>query len=169
MTNRDKAIGETHETEVITAFEGDVPAGTRTPSALRHRIRNAGPAVVAFVLVIALWEAATRVFNIQAFILPAPSVILDRFIATSDIIWGAGLNTFIEAISGLVGGTLLGAVCQSHLPRCDGRRFGKACSRLRSPRTRFRSLRWLPSPTACSLSRAWCRRQSSWASSSSSR
>lgn len=108
MTGRDTGVGETHETEVITAFEGDLPAGTRTPSALRHRIRNIAPAVVAFVLVIALWEGATRLFKIKAFILPAPSVIVSRFIETSDVVWGAGLNTFIEAFGGLVGGTLLG-------------------------------------------------------------
>ncbi len=108
MTERDTGVGETHETEVITAFEGDLPAGTRTPSALRHRIRNLFPAAVAFVLVIAVWEGATKLFEIKAFILPAPSVIVARFIETSDVIWGAGLNTFIEAFGGLVGGTLLG-------------------------------------------------------------
>lgn len=108
MTERDTGVGETHETEVITAFEGDLPAGTRTPSALRHRIRNIAPAAVAFVLVIALWEGATRLFEIKAFILPAPSVIVARFIETSDVVWGAGLNTFIEAFGGLIGGTLLG-------------------------------------------------------------
>ena len=108
MTERDTGVGETHETEVITAFEGDLPSGTRTPSALRHRIRNIAPAAVAFVLVIALWEGATRLFKIKAFILPAPSVIVARFIETSDVVWGAGLNTFIEAFGGLIGGTLLG-------------------------------------------------------------
>lgn len=108
MTERDTGVGETHETDVITAFEGDLPAGTRTPSALRHRIRNLFPAAVAFALVIAVWEGATKLFEIKAFILPAPSVIVARFIETSDVIWGAGLNTFIEAFGGLVGGTLLG-------------------------------------------------------------
>ena len=97
----------THEQEFITAFEGDLPVGTRTPSALRHRLRNFAPAVVAFVAVIVIWEGAIRIFDIKAFVLPAPSVILGRFFATADVIWGAGLNTLLEAVGGLVGGTIL--------------------------------------------------------------
>ena len=107
---RDREILETRETAVITAFEGDVPVGTRTPSALRHRIRNLIPAGIAFVLVIVVWETAIRVLDVKAFILPAPSVIVDRFIATWEVVWGAGWNTFKEAIGGLVMGTLLGVL-----------------------------------------------------------
>lgn len=105
---RDAEILETHETEFVTAFEGDTPAGTRTPSALRYRVGNLVPAGIAFVAVMVLWETAIRVFDVEAFVLPAPSVIVERFIATSDVIWGAGLNTLIEAVGGLVGGTILG-------------------------------------------------------------
>jgi len=97
----------THEQEFITAFEGDLPVGTRTPSALRHRLRNFAPAAVAFVTVIAVWEGAIRIFNVSAFVLPAPSVIVGRFFATADVIWGAGLKTLLEAVGGLVGGTIL--------------------------------------------------------------
>lgn len=107
-TERDLDILESHETEFIAAFEGDTPAGTRTPSALRHRIKNLIPAGIAFVAVVAVWEGAIRLLDVQAFILPAPSVIIDRFIATADVIWGAGLNTLIESVGGLVGGTVLG-------------------------------------------------------------
>ena len=51
---------------------------------------------------------STAGFDIQAFILPQPYVIVERFIATWDVIWAAGWNTLIEAIGGLVAGTLLG-------------------------------------------------------------
>ena len=97
----------THEQEFITAFEGDLPVGTRTPSALRHRLRNFAPAAVAFVAVIVVWEGAIRVFDVKAFVLPAPSVILGRFFASAGVIWGAGLKTLLEAAGGLVGGTIL--------------------------------------------------------------
>lgn len=97
----------THEQEFITAFEGDLPVGTRTPSALRHRLRNFAPAAVAFVTVIVVWEGAIRVFDVKAFVLPAPSVILGRFFASAGVIWGAGLKTLLEAAGGLVGGTIL--------------------------------------------------------------
>ncbi len=39
--------------------------------------------------------------------LPAPSVIIRRFLETSEVIWSAGLNTLIEAVGGLVLGTVL--------------------------------------------------------------
>lgn len=106
--HRASEIGDVHQTEVVTAFEGDLPAGTRTPSALRHRLRTAGPAVVAFLLVLALWEGGTRLFNVETFVLARPSLILERFFATSEVIWVAGVNTFIEAIVGLAAGTVLG-------------------------------------------------------------
>jgi NitT/TauT family transport system permease protein len=105
---RDIEIDETNETAFLAAFEGDTPAGTRTPSALKHRIRNLIPAGIAFAAVILFWEGLIRVFDIEAFILPAPSVIVERFIATSSVIWGAGWNTLVEAVGGLVGGTILG-------------------------------------------------------------
>lgn len=107
-TERDVSIQETHDSDLLTAFEGDVPAGTRTPSALRHRLRTAGPAIVAFFLVIALWEGLTRLFNVETFVLARPSLIIERFIATFDVIWTAGMNTLLEAVVGLAVGTFLG-------------------------------------------------------------
>lgn len=95
---------------VIDAVEGDVPAATISPAPLGHRLRRAGPAVLAFVLVIAAWEGLTRAFRVETFILPRPSLIIERFLATSDVIWSAGLNTFIEAVVGLVAGTTLGVI-----------------------------------------------------------
>jgi len=108
MTERDHEIGETKETAFMSAFEGDLPVGTRTPSAIKNRLKNLIPAVLAFIAVIALWEGAIRLFNIEAFVLPAPSVIVARFIETSDVIWKVGFNTLVEAIVGLVAGTILG-------------------------------------------------------------
>jgi len=108
MTERDREIGETKETSFASAFEGDVPVGTRTPSAISHRIKTLIPAAVAFVAVVAFWEGAIRLFNVEAFVLPAPSVIVSRFIETSDVIWTVGMNTLVEAVGGLIAGTILG-------------------------------------------------------------
>lgn len=105
---RDLDILETHDTDVLAAFEGDVPAGTRTPAALSRRLRHAGPAIIAFLAVVVVWEALTRALDVQSFILPRPSQIVERFFATSGQIWGAGWNTLIEALGGLVAGTVLG-------------------------------------------------------------
>ena len=75
-----------------------------------HRARSLIPAVFAFVVVIALWEALIRLFEVKAFILPAPSVIIDRFVHTWDVVWGAAGSTLLEAVVGLVGGTVLGVL-----------------------------------------------------------
>jgi NitT/TauT family transport system permease protein len=75
-----------------------------------HRSRNLVPAVFAFVVVIAVWEALIRLFEVEAFILPAPSVIVGRFIDTWDVVWGAAGSTLLEAVVGLIGGTVLGVV-----------------------------------------------------------
>lgn len=105
---RDLDLLETHDTDVMTAFEGDLPVGTRTPAALSRRLRRAGPAAVAFVLVLVVWQALTVAFDVEAFILPRPSVIIERFFATGGVIWDAGWSTLIEALGGLAAGTLLG-------------------------------------------------------------
>lgn len=73
-----------------------------------ERVRGYTPAVVAFVAVIVVWEGAIRVFQVEAFVLPAPSVIVTRFVETAAVIWSAGWNTLVEAVTGLVGGTVLG-------------------------------------------------------------
>lgn len=90
--------------------DGDLTlTGAIAPAAATGRAafsRNL-PAAVAFVAVVALWEGAIRAFEVEAFVLPAPSVIIGRFLATSSEIWSAGLNTFVEALVGLVAGTVV--------------------------------------------------------------
>ena len=107
---RDAEIHEDHSSDVLTAFEGDVPSGTRTPSALVHRIRHVGPAIIAFFVILLLWEAVTRLFDIKSFILPKPTEILAKFVSDAAVIWAAGLNTLYEALGGLIIGTVLGVV-----------------------------------------------------------
>lgn len=108
MIERDPDVLETHDTDPFSAFEGDVPAGTRTPSALRRRIRRNVPAVILFVTVILLWEGVTRLLEVEDFLLPKPSVITDRFIDNAAEIWGAGWETLKEAVGGFLAGTALG-------------------------------------------------------------
>lgn len=74
---------------------------------LGYRVKSWFPPIVAFVAVIAVWEGAIRIFDVQAFVLPAPSVIVGRFFQTSDVIWSAGMATLTEAVGGLILGTSL--------------------------------------------------------------
>jgi NitT/TauT family transport system permease protein len=85
-------------------------AASPRASGLPARIARAIPAIVAFVLVIVVWETLIRVFDVEAFVLPAPTVIVRRFFATFDVIWAAGRNTFVEAAVGLISGTTLAVV-----------------------------------------------------------
>lgn len=103
-------MSDVGDRDFYAAFEDDLPVVEGTAVSFGDRVQEYLPAIVAFVAVIALWEGAIRVFDVQAFVLPAPSVILSRFFETGDVIWRAGFNTVIEAIGGLVGGSILGVM-----------------------------------------------------------
>ena len=108
----------------MEAFSGDLPVGSNTPSSLRQRLRDYGPALALFVGGILFWEAAVRLFNIQAFVLPKPSSIVERLIAQWPEISAAAGNTLIEAIGGLVAGTVSGVVVALITVRWAGAREG---------------------------------------------
>jgi NitT/TauT family transport system permease protein len=110
--------------ETIDSFSGDLPVGTRTPSSLNQNLRQYGPALVLFIGGLALWEIAVRTFDIQAFVLPRPTEILTRLVDQWDLIISATGNTLIEAIGGLVAGTVLGVAVALITVRWVGAREG---------------------------------------------
>jgi len=124
MSERDDVIRESHETSVVTAFEGGASVDTRVASPIRRFSDRYTPAVLAFFSVIVTWEALTRIFGVQSFILPKPSEIMSSFIETSPTIWGVGLNTLIEAASGFVLGTTLAVATSLAAARWVGFREG---------------------------------------------
>ena len=65
-----------------------------------RRLREWAPALVVFVLGIALWEGLVRGLDVQRFLLPPLSDILDTFWAQRDVLWRAGWFTFKEAVGG---------------------------------------------------------------------
>jgi NitT/TauT family transport system permease protein len=58
------------------------------------------PALVVFVGGIALWEGLVRGLDVQNFLLPAPSAIVEAFWAERETLWRAGWFTFEEALGG---------------------------------------------------------------------
>ena len=60
------------------------------------------PALVVFVGGIALWEGLVRGLDVQNFLLPAPSAIVEAFWTERETLWGAGWFTFEEAFGGFV-------------------------------------------------------------------
>jgi NitT/TauT family transport system permease protein len=72
------------------------------------RVREWLPAVVVFALGIALWEGGTRGFDVERFLLPPLSDILETLWEEGDTLWSAGFFTFKEALGGFLIGSGLG-------------------------------------------------------------
>jgi NitT/TauT family transport system permease protein len=68
------------------------------------------PAVFVLVATIAIWEGAVAVFDIQKFLLPAPSDIAGTLWDEKDLLVHAGWYTFKEALGGFVIGSTAGIV-----------------------------------------------------------
>jgi NitT/TauT family transport system permease protein len=68
------------------------------------------PALAVFVLGILVWEGAVRGFDIQNFLLPAPSSIAETLWTDRGELWSAAFFTFREALGGFVIGCSLGFV-----------------------------------------------------------
>jgi NitT/TauT family transport system permease protein len=68
------------------------------------------PAIVVFVVGIAIWEGAVRGFDIENFLLPAPSDIVRTLESDGGELWDAAFFTFREALGGFVIGCSLGFV-----------------------------------------------------------
>lgn len=80
-----------------------------TPTTMgRIRLRTAGPPLLVFVGVLALWEFSLAALGVQQFLLPRPSVIIASFADQGAILAQAALFTATEVLGGLVVGCTLG-------------------------------------------------------------
>lgn len=68
------------------------------------------PPALMFVLLIAGWGAAIRIFEVPVYVLPSPQDIYLAIIGNpKDLLWHSGITLF-EAVTGFVIGSLLGAI-----------------------------------------------------------
>lgn len=81
------------------------PAGTTN-----RFVESVWPPVVTLLLALVVWEAATRLFKIPVYILPAPSQIWLAFIAAPGTLLGHAGITLFEAVAGFAIGSVLGAM-----------------------------------------------------------
>jgi NitT/TauT family transport system permease protein len=81
-----------------------VPAPGRALRTLRQA-RDWIPAVLVFVVGIALWEGLIKALDIQKFLLPAPSQIVRTLYDQRGVLWSAGWYTFKEALGGFAIGS----------------------------------------------------------------
>jgi NitT/TauT family transport system permease protein len=93
-------------------------------SAVAHRVREWGPALVVFALGIALWEGYTQLGDVEAFLLPPLSDILQTLGDDRELFFSAGWFTFKEALGGWVIGCSAGILVALLLARF--RRLGRA-------------------------------------------
>lgn len=108
----------------IDALADEPAVGNSGPSSLRARLRKYLPALALFVGGLALWEGVVRAFDIQAFVLPKPSEIIERLIAQWPVIIGAAGNTLFEALGGLALGITSGVLVALITVRWVGARQG---------------------------------------------
>ena len=73
-----------------------------------RRLRDWGPAVLVFLLGIALWEGYTRGLDVERFLLPPLSDILQTLWNDRETFLSAGWFTFKEALGGFVIGCSIG-------------------------------------------------------------
>jgi NitT/TauT family transport system permease protein len=78
------------------------------------------PPLITFVLLTGLWEAAVRLLGIPLYLLPAPSGIMQAFLAQPGYLLQIGLFTFGEALAGFAIGCSLGALVAAVCVRFRG-------------------------------------------------
>ncbi len=72
--------------------------------------RSIWPPLVTAVVVVATWEAVCRLFEVPAYMIPAPSRIWMAFITNPEsLLFNAGVTLF-EAVTGFLIGSILGAM-----------------------------------------------------------
>jgi len=82
------------------------------------------PAAAVLVLGILAWEGIVRGLDIQRFLLPAPSAIIDTLWEQRELLQAAGIYTFSEALGGFAIGCTLAVLAAIVLARF--RSFGRA-------------------------------------------
>ncbi|MGH2593756.1 MAG: ABC transporter permease, partial [Anaerolineae bacterium] len=79
------------------------------PSAIR-RLRYYLPTLIVAVAVLLAWELIVRAFNIQQFLIPKPTSILEAFVDQQSILFNKVFNTLRGALGGFALGSLSGIV-----------------------------------------------------------
>jgi NitT/TauT family transport system permease protein len=86
-------------------------------TALRAVWRVVVPPLIVGALVVLTWQLIVRIFDIQPFLLPAPSEILSALIDNADKVWDAMVVTGANALVGLVFGVICGVALSFVLMR----------------------------------------------------
>src|SRR5688572_12113264 len=84
----------------MSGYAVDPVAGERLLGRTIRNTREWVPAIAVFVLGIGLWEGLVAALDVQRFLLPPPSDIVNTFWDEREPLWNAGWYTFKEALGG---------------------------------------------------------------------
>lgn len=68
----------------------------------RSIVRTALPPIIAFTVLLLVWEAYVAWRDISIIVVPPPSAVIERFFDRPEFFWQENLHTFYEATLGLV-------------------------------------------------------------------
>lgn len=99
----------------MSAIVEPVPAGTLRRAG--RRARDWIPAGLVLVAGIALWQGLVTALDIQRFLLPKPTEIIEALRENWSFLWGAGVATFQMALGGFAIGATMGILVALLLAR----------------------------------------------------
>jgi NitT/TauT family transport system permease protein len=102
----------------------DAHASRPAFAGLRRALSNLMPAIVLSLAVLVAWEAVIHLFKVPAFVLPAPSAILESLCANWRALAVASQATALEVLLGFVLSALVGVLVALVIVRFE--RFGRA-------------------------------------------
>ncbi|MEX1179068.1 MAG: ABC transporter permease subunit [Nitriliruptor sp.] len=98
----------------MTATTASSVADPGLPGRVSAGIRRLVPALLAAVLVLVIWEAAVRIFEIRPILIPAPLAILRTFVEDlprlAEAVWTTGRASLLGFLVGGTAGFLAGAL-----------------------------------------------------------
>jgi NitT/TauT family transport system permease protein len=75
---------------------------------LAERAANLALPVLATVVVVALWAAIVRIFEIPDYLLPAPQAVAARIVKEWSVLWKHGTYTLMSVLTGFAAGVAVG-------------------------------------------------------------
>ena len=91
----------------MSAFAAATPAAVSASTTWKRRLRDAVPPLVVFVVFVLLWEFSLTALGVKQFLLPRPSVIITALLDQQATLVKGTLYTGVEAVGGLVAGSLI--------------------------------------------------------------
>src|SRR5262249_61992850 len=98
-SNRRRAAGGAAREEAFMAIAATTAAPVKI-GRVRSWIVNSGPVLGIFAVIFVLWELSCWLFKVPDFILPSPSVIIDKIISSWWLLLGNGWVTAQEIVLG---------------------------------------------------------------------